>query len=183
MLGNFIQFECLDMRERVRFRETRNCSQPGPRTGTNDHVRAAQSAAGPVGESDLQRSGSDEPSGSQNELRARFPVILQIHLVHAGYHLALAVSDTRHINREPVVSDAKFLTSAKVRCHLRAVDDVLARQARDVRARSTNVFALDDCDALSLSCKGPRSDGRSGAATKDHQIKLFRLLLREYLGG
>src|SRR2546430_995811 len=136
--GNFVEFERLDVREWLRFSQTRNGSQRGPRTGTDDHVRATQLAAGPVGESNLQRSRSDEPSGSHNELRSRVPVIVQIHLVHARHHLALAVTDARHINREAVVSDAELLTSAKVRCDLRAVDDVFAWQARDVRTRSTN---------------------------------------------
>ena len=154
------------MRERVRFRETRNCSQRGPRTGTNDHVRAAQSAAGPVGESDLQRSGSDEPSGSPNELRSRVPVIVQIHLVHAGDHRALAITDARHSNREAVVRDAELVTAAKVRGDLRTVDDVFAGQARDVRTRSTKVLALDDGDALSVSRKRPGSNGRPRAPTE-----------------
>src|SRR5262249_61400863 len=131
----------------------------------------------PIGRSGFRLPRRDEPSGSQNQLRSCFPVLFQIHLVHAGPQRALAVTDTRHINREAVASDAKFLTSAKVRCDLRTVDDVLAWQARDVRARSANVFALDDCDTLSLPSKGPRSDGRSRAATENHQIESFRLRL------
>src|SRR2546426_11157741 len=42
---------------------------------------------------------------------------------HARHHLALAVTDARHINREAVVSDAELLTSANVRGDLCAVDD------------------------------------------------------------
>src|SRR5262245_13400037 len=158
MLGNFVEFKRVDMRERLRFGKTRNCSQRWPCTGTDDYVRTTQLAGGSVGESNFERSRSHEPSGSQNELRSRSPVILHIHLVHAGDHLALAVTDARHLNREPVVSDAKFLTSAKVRCNLRTVDDVLAWQARDVRARSADVFAFDDCDPLSFSSKCPGSN-------------------------
>src|SRR5262245_30648731 len=158
MFRSFVEFKRVDMRERLRFGKTRNCCQRWTCTGTDDYIRTPQLAGGSVGESNFERSRSDESAGSQNELRSRFPVILQIHLVHAGHHRALVVSDARHINREPVVSYAKFLTSAKVRCDLRTVDDVLARQARDVRARSADIFALDDCDALSLSSKRPRSD-------------------------
>src|SRR5438034_5320749 len=170
MFRNLVEFECLDMRERLRFSKTRNCSHRSPRTGTDDDVRATQLTSGSVGESHFQRPRSYEPAGSQNELRSRCPVIFQIHLVQAGYHLALAVTDARHINRETVVGDAELLAAAKVRCDLRTVDDVLAWQARDVRARSANVFALDDSDPLSLSSKGPGSDGRSSAAAENHQI-------------
>src|SRR5262245_6332249 len=151
MFGNFVEFKRFDMCERLRFGKTRNRSQRWPCTGTDDYVRTPQLPGVSVGESNFERSRSDEPAGSQHELRSRSPIILQVHLIHAGHHRALAVSDTRHINREPVVSDAKFLTSAKVRCDLRAVDDVLAWQARDVRAGSANVFAFDDCDPLPFS--------------------------------
>ncbi len=62
MFGNFAEFERLDMRERFRFGKTRNCSQRGPRTGTDDHVRAVRLTDDPVGQSDLQRFRSYEPS-------------------------------------------------------------------------------------------------------------------------
>src|SRR6266849_6288541 len=181
--GHFVEFERLDVREWLRVSQTRNGSQRGPRPGTDDHVRATQVAAGPVGESDLRRARSDEPSGAHNELRSRVPVIVQIHLVQARHHRALAVTDARHRNREAVVSDAELVTAAKVRGDLRTVDDVFAGQARDVRTRSTNVFALDDCDALSVSSKRPRSDSRPRAAPEHHQVKCFRLCLRNSLGG
>jgi hypothetical protein len=41
-------------------------------------------------------------------------VILHIHLVQADHHLALAVSDARHLNREAIVSNAKLFASARV---------------------------------------------------------------------
>src|SRR5207244_11945670 len=85
--------------------------------------------------------------------------------------------------REAVVRDAELLTAAKVRGDLRTVDDVFAWQARDVRTRSTNVCALDDGDALSVSSKRPGSNGRPRAPTENHQVKCFRLRLRNSLGG
>src|ERR1700693_3475266 len=122
------------MRERLCFSKTRNCFQCGPCTGADDHISTAELTSAPVGEGSLHSSRSNEPPGAQNELGARLPVIFHIHLVEADDHLALAVSDARHLNREAIVSNAKLLASAKVRCDFRAVDDVLARQARDVRA-------------------------------------------------
>jgi len=49
----------------------------------------------------------------QNEFGARLPVILHIHLVQADDHLALAVSDARHLNREAIVSNAKLFARRK----------------------------------------------------------------------
>jgi hypothetical protein len=79
-----------------------------------------------------------EASGSQDELRSCFAVIFHVHVVQAGYHLALPVTDARHMNRETVASDPKLLASAKVGRNLRTVDDVLAGQAL---AGPANVFA------------------------------------------
>lgn len=134
VLGNFIEFKSLDMRERLRFREARNWFQRGTRARTDDHIRALELTCGPVGHVDFHCSRSDEAPGTQNEFGAGLPVISHIHLVEADDHLALAVSDSRHIDREAIVSDAKFLAASKVVRNFRAVDDVLARQARDIRA-------------------------------------------------
>src|SRR6267143_1744584 len=114
----------------------------------------------PTGQGDFHCSRSQEPARSQYELGSRVPVIFHIHVVQATHHPALALAHVRHVDREAVVCDAEFLASAKVRCDFRAMDDVLARQARDVRARSANVFSLDDCDALSLCSKRPGGNGR-----------------------
>jgi Resolvase, N terminal domain len=48
--------------------------------------------------------------------------------------VASALADTRHINREAALGDAKFSASTKVRCDLRTVDDIFAWQAGYVRA-------------------------------------------------
>jgi hypothetical protein len=52
------------------------------------------------------------------------------------------------------------------------VDDVLARQTRDVRT-ILDVFAID----APFASKRPRSDGRARAATENYQIELFWLRL------
>src|SRR5258707_4898708 len=181
VFGNFIEFKSLDMRERLRFRKARNSLQRGTRARTNDHIRAPQLTCGPIGQGDFHRSRSYESARSQYELGSLVPVIFHFHLVQADAHPALALAHARHVDREAIECDAEFLASAKVRCDFRAVDDVLARQARDVRARPADIFALDDCDSLSLASKSPRRDGRACAAPENHQIKFFRLRLLKYL--
>ena len=71
--------------------------------------------------------------------------------------------------------DAEFLASAKIRRDLRAMNDVLARQTRNVRTGPADVFAIDYCDPFSFSSKRPRGKGRTCAATENDQIELFRL--------
>jgi len=51
----------------------------------------------------------------------------------------------------------------------RAVDDVLARQARDVRTRAADQFALDDCDSAPFLRQRP-SNVFARFATAEHEI-------------
>src|SRR4029077_2527312 len=183
MFGDFIEFERLDVRERLCFSKTRNCFQCGPCAGADDHISTAELTSAPVGKGGLHSFRSNEPPGAQNELGARLPVILHIHLVQADDHLALAVSDARHLNRKAIVSNAKLFASEKVVHNFRAMDNILARKARNIGARAANILAIDDCDALAFASKRPRSDSRARAATENHQVELFRLHLLKYLGG
>src|SRR5215467_10428258 len=161
------------MREWLRFRKPRNRCQGGPGPRTYDHVCAAQLTGGSVRESRLHGSRGYKSSGPEGELRACFPVIFHVHFVQTDNHFALAVTNARHIDRVAMISNAKCLASAKVRGHLRTVDDVLAWQARDVGARSADVFAVDDGDPLSLCSKRPCSNCGSGAAAENHEIVIF----------
>jgi len=54
-------------------------------------------------------------------------------------------------------------------------DDVLARQARDVRGRTADIFALDCNDALSLLRRIPADQFSASTAAKDDQIIFFRI--------
>src|ERR1700740_1036491 len=98
MFGDFIEFERLDVRERLCFSKTRNWFQCGPCAGADDHISTAEFTNAPVGEGGLHSSRSNEPPGAQNELGARLPVILHIHLVQTDDPLALALSDALPLN-------------------------------------------------------------------------------------
>src|SRR5215475_9612235 len=109
MFGNAVKFERLNMCEWFRFSKARDFLQGGSRTGTDDHIGAAQETLGPVGESDLHGSRSDEPTGSsQNQYGSRVFVVFKVHFIEIGYHLAFALADAQHVNREAVMSDAKL---------------------------------------------------------------------------
>src|SRR5260370_2711834 len=167
MFGNAVKFECLNMREWFCFSETRDCFQGGSRTCTYDDVGAAQQTLGPIRESALHSFRSDEPTGSsQNQYRSRVSVVCKVHVVETAYHLAFAIADARHVDFEAVERDAKLFASANVGHDLCTVDDVLAWQAGDVRARSADVFAIDYGDPFSFSSKGPRTNRRTRATTE-----------------
>src|SRR5262249_13834333 len=114
----------------------------------------------PVGENDLHSSRSDEPTGSsQNQYRSRVFVVFKVHVVETGYHPAFALADSRHVDCEAVVSDAKLFAPANVGRDLRTVDDVFDRQAGYIRAGSADIFSIDYCDPFSFISKRPRSNG------------------------
>jgi hypothetical protein len=48
MFGKFVEFQCLDVGERLRFYQPWNLFQRGPRTSTDDHIRAMQVTSRPV---------------------------------------------------------------------------------------------------------------------------------------
>src|SRR4029450_13627633 len=114
MFGNAVEFERLNMSERCRLGKTRDCFQGGSRTGTDDHVGAAQLTALSVTESDFHSLRCYEPSCSLDHPRSRVPVVCQVHVVEARDHLPFAIADARHVDCEAVLSDAKLLASAHV---------------------------------------------------------------------
>ncbi len=63
-------------------------------------------------------------------------------------HLALAFAHRRHVDANVFFADAELLAAIKERSDFGAVDDIFARQARDVRARTAYIFALNYYDAL-----------------------------------
>src|SRR6266404_6464301 len=136
MFTDFIEFECLDVREWLCVSQARNRVNYSARTCANDHVRSAELTPCSVAKCDLQSSRSDEAAGATNEFRSGLFVIVEVQFVQARYHPALTVTDGRHIDRDAISSDAELFTSADVRCNLRTVNNVLARQTGNVGTRS-----------------------------------------------
>ena len=91
-----------------------------------------------------------------------------------AHHLALALTHGCHVDVNILFADAEFVAAIKERSNLGAVDDVLAGQARDVRARTAHIFALDHNHALSLLCEGPGKNFAAGTAAQHEQIVFFR---------
>src|SRR5215510_12734950 len=62
MLGDFVEFECFNMREWFRFYQAGDYLYRGARTRADDDVGAMQLPDGPVGKSDPDRFWSQEPA-------------------------------------------------------------------------------------------------------------------------
>src|SRR6476646_3645753 len=177
MFRDLVQFECFDMREWLRLSKSWSRIQNGARTGTDDHIGSAELTLGSIAQCGLHRPVTDEASVATNEFRSSLFVLVEIEFVQARYHRPFAAAHRRHIDFEIIPNDAELFTSANVGCNLRTVNNVLARQTGDVRARSANIFAVDHCDTLSLPGKGPCRDGRSSATAQDYQVVFFNLIV------
>ena len=91
------------------------------------------------------------------------------------HHLALALTHGSHVDVNILFADSELVAAIKERSNLGAVDDILARQARDVRARAAHIFALDHHHALSLLSGGPGNKFTAGTAAEDDEIIFFRI--------
>jgi hypothetical protein len=70
-------------------------------------------------------------------------------------HLALALTDGRHVDSPVILGDAEFLASPEVRSNFRAMDDVLARETGDVFAGTSDIFSLNVDGLHALFGQGP----------------------------
>src|SRR5262245_50761465 len=158
MFGYFIQFECFDVCKGLRINKARNWFEDSACTCVDDHMGSSESTRCSVRKCGLHACRADEASEDEDEFHAALLVVIEIHVSPARYHLAFAFAHSVHVDSEVSFDDAELFTSTKVRSNLRTVNDVLAGQTGDVRARPADVFALDHRDTLSLLGKSPRSD-------------------------
>jgi hypothetical protein len=172
--GNVIKLQRLDMRERTGLAQARHGVDFRSRPCVDDHVRAAQHARAAAAERDFNRARRDETAAAEDELRARLVVNVDVHVDQAGDHLAFALAHGAHVDVGIALGDAELRAAEEIRGDLRAVDEILARQARDVGARAADPPALDDGNTLSLAREGPREIFAAFAAAEDNKIVFFR---------
>ena len=97
-----------------------------------------------------------------------------MHVDQTGDHLALAITHGGHVDAGVLLADPKFLAAEKVGRDLGAVDNVLARQARDVRTGTSDPFPLDDHGPEAFFGQGPGEILTAFAAAEDDEIEFFR---------
>src|SRR5262249_36579455 len=84
-------------------------------------------------------------------------------------HLALARSHAFHVDARPLRAYAVRGSVHREVRNLRAADDVLARQARDVRTRAADQTSFDDDDRASLPPQLP-GDPLAGLAATENNV-------------
>ena len=175
MLRNLIEFQRLDMCERPHLGQSMNRFKRSSRAGVDDDILTAKRSRPAAGHFGFDSLGAHETPHTHHQFRTAFLVKVEMNIDEVLHHLALAFAYRRHVDANIFFADAELLAAIKERGHLGAVDDVFARQARDVRARTAHIFALDHNYALSLLSGGPGNQLSAGTAAEHDEIIFFRI--------
>src|SRR5213083_1295509 len=98
-----------------------------------------------------------------------------MHLDQPAHHLALALTHGWHIDFPVILGDSEFLAALEVRGDFGAMDDILARKTGVVRARTSDIFSLNDGSLHPLPGQCPGDVFAGFAAAQHEEIVFFRL--------
>jgi hypothetical protein len=87
-------------------------------------------------------------------------------------HLAFAPLNARHVDSELIHFESEFRATPRQRRYSCGVDHVLARQARDVRARTAQPLPLDHRSAMTRLRHRPRRP-LTGFSTSENENFVF----------
>src|ERR1700721_2384938 len=99
MRGCVVQFQCLDMRERPRFREARNVWHRRTRTDIDEDLVAGQPPAAAVVQLDLESLRRHEVSAAHDQFGAGRLEGTKVERELSLYHVTLALAHLRHVGR------------------------------------------------------------------------------------
>jgi hypothetical protein len=142
MLRHIVEFQSLDVGKRPGrieagySRNGRVCSDVEKNLIARQHARPA------VVQTHLERFRRHEIPCSHDQFRAARLVLLQMYGDQAFDHVALALTDFGHVDRDGTRVRAEVCSVMHQVGDLRAPDLVLAGEAVDVRARAANPTAL-----------------------------------------
>jgi len=175
MRRQFIQFERLDMGERVRVLQAGNVRHGGMRADVDDDLVAGKRARTAFIQGNFDRFRADEPAAAHDEFGASFLVGLQMQLDRTIDHVLLAASHLRHIGRNAIHVCAEAGRASCDMGHPRAPQLVFRGQTRHGRARAADPTALHDSDLLAGSTQMPGKMFAALAAAEDDDVESFRL--------
>src|SRR6266851_7936280 len=150
MIRQTLAIERLEMGHRIRRGEPWNVGQRCERTQVEEHTFADNPSSAAVVERNLKHSRSNEASFTHNQFYSGVRGTLGVELMFRFDHLAFALLNASHVESAFIHLYSEFRAAPHQRCYSRGVDDVLARQARDIRARTAEPFPLDHRRAMTL---------------------------------
>src|ERR1700730_10229953 len=156
MIRDIIQLQKFNVSEGSRVEQSWDRLNRRAGAGADNNVVPAQDAGFPVRQCDLDGFWPDETPGAHDNLGATRFEVFQVQGDQIIDHLAFSIANARHMDLSIVLGDSELRASPEIRSHLGAVNDILARETGDVRARASDVFSFDNDRALSLlgQCPG-----------------------------
>jgi hypothetical protein len=173
MFGDVVEFERLDVSQRLRFHHPRDIRNRGAAACADYDFFAANDLSTAVCKSDRHCLGTDELRRTFDQLRAALLEFVEMHVDQPVHHLALMIARAGHVDPEFVFEDAELFAVTEVRHNLGAMNEILAGKTRNVGAGAANIFPLDHSDALPLLGQRPPDELGSFAAAEDDKIAML----------
>src|SRR5580658_4807659 len=150
MTRQTIEIERLNMGHRIRRGQPRNIGHRRVRTEVEEHTFGNNPPSAAIVERDLERLRSNEAAFTHDQFYSGVLSTLGVELMFLFDHFALALLNAGHVDSKVVHFQSEFSAAPRQRCYPRGVDDVLARQACDIRAGTAEPFPLDHRSAMTL---------------------------------
>src|SRR5215467_1702801 len=153
--------------------QARNIWDGGARSQVEKHLITGDRPLAPFVKVDLNRLRTHEPGFPRDEFRSRSLEAIEMKLNLTLYHLSLAVQDAVHVRRYRSCLDPIFRAVPREPIRFRAANHVLARQAGNVRARSTDVFSFHYRRAVARLRHCPRQVLSRFSASDNKDLVVF----------
>src|SRR5258708_14619358 len=175
MFRNSIKFQCSDMGEGFRFSKAGSGIDSRPGSRVDDDPLCSKQAFAAFSKANVDGSGSNKASRAHDQFGTALFVQLKVHLDQACNHLALASAHRLHVNFPILLGNSEFLTSLEIGRDFGAMNNVLARKARNIRAGTSNVLPLKDNGLHPLFGHYPGDVLACFSAAEHKEIIFFRL--------
>src|SRR5262249_45430783 len=168
-----LEFEGLDMRQRLRRSKAANLGDRGMRPEVEEQLIGREHARAAVVESHLKRLRGDKISLAGDQLGAARLEVFPVELDFMADHVALAARRGFHVDDDGAGHDAELLAVSRKLRHPRAPDLGLAGHAGDVGAGAADPAALDQRGAPARPRQMPGDQLASLAAPEHQNIVMF----------
>ena len=175
MRRHVVEFERLDMGERVRVRQARNIRHSGMRADVDHDLVAGKHARAAFVQRDIDCLRADETATAHDKFGTCLLVGIQMQLDLAIDHVLLTASHPRHVGPDPIHDRAEAGRIPNEMRHPRAPDFVLGGQTRHGRAGAADPTALHDGNPFAGPPQMPGKVLSALAAPEDDDVENFRL--------
>lgn len=170
MLGQAVQVQQLDVGHRPGGSETGHVGHGRVSAQVEEHSLTLDPARAAVTQLDVDRPLADEACFAHDELGPARPVAVEMKPAQVVDHGPLPGLHALHAGHRRLQRGPEFGCPHRERADLRRMDDVLARQARDVRARPPDQLPLDDGGVLAFGSRRPGKVFAGFTAADDENV-------------